>query len=244
MRMNTLTSNTISVSGYGRIAGILYLVIISCGLFTEFVVRSGLIIPGDANQTALNIMANETLFRIGFVSDLIMLLSDFTIAIVFYILLKPISQTLALAAVLARLAMDATLAINLLNHFYAVLLLGGAGYLDVFSPEQLHALVSLFLQAHGVGYSIGLVFFAVHCLILGYLFSRSDLFPKIFSPMLTAAAASYLADSFARFLIAGYNSADYPLIMLPALIAEVSLCFWLLLKGARPQQQLHQLNQA
>jgi hypothetical protein len=220
---------------YGRVAGFLYLIIIVCGLFTEFYVRSSLIVPDDAAQTASNIMANETLFRAGFVSDLIMLLSDLALAIVFYKLLKPVSQTLALAAVATRLAMDATLGINLLNHFYAVLLLGGADYLTAFDSHQLHALVNLFLEAHGIGYSIGLVFFAVHCLILGILFYKSEYFPKLFAFLLASAFVSYMIDSFAKFLIAGYNTADYPVVMLPALIAEVSLCLWLLIKGVRIQ---------
>lgn len=223
-----LSANTLA-----RIAGILYLLIICCGLFTEFFVRSSLILPGDAAATAANILANESLFRIGFASDLIMLLCDVAIAMVFYALLRTVSQTLALAAVVTRLAMDATLAINLLNHFYAILLLGGAEYLQVFDTAQLHALVSLVMQAQGVGYSIGLCFFALHCLVLGYLVYRSGHFPRAFGVLLALAGLSYFIDSFAAFLIPGYSTEDYAFIMLPALIAEVSFCGWLLFRGVR-----------
>lgn len=62
-----------------RIAGVLYLVIIACGLFSELVVRGTLVVPGDAAATAANILAADTLFRVGVVSDLVMFLADVAI---------------------------------------------------------------------------------------------------------------------------------------------------------------------
>jgi len=58
-----------------RVAGVLYLIVIVAGVSAEFFVRQRLIVPGNATATANNIMANELLFRLGFVSDLIMITS-------------------------------------------------------------------------------------------------------------------------------------------------------------------------
>jgi hypothetical protein len=52
---------------------------------------------------------------------------------------------------LARLAMTVIQGINLLPYFIALLLLSGAGYLTVFEPDQLDALVLVFLDAHQYG---------------------------------------------------------------------------------------------
>lgn len=221
----------VSTPTLARLGGLFYLAIIVCGLFTELYVRSELVTIGNASVTANNILANQGLFRLGFVSDLLMLLFDLALALVLYTLLKPVNHTLALCAAFTRLAMDAILATNLLNHFQALLLLSGADYLAVFSETQLHALVSLSMEAHSVGYAIGLVFFAVHCLILSFLLYRSDLFPKIFGILMVLAGISYLVDSMAKFLLPGYDTTDYVFIMIPALIAEVSFCLWLLIKG-------------
>ena len=60
-----------SINKTARIAGFMYLGNIITGIFAQ-VVRSTLIVPGDAGATASNIMAYELLFRFGFVSDLIM----------------------------------------------------------------------------------------------------------------------------------------------------------------------------
>lgn len=231
--MTSAISSTPTQKTLARAAGLLYLAIIVCGLFAELYVRSNLFIPGDATTTTRNIIANQGLFRLGFVSDLIMLLCDLTLVVVFYHLLKPISHTLALAAVLTRTVMDAVLASNLLNHFQPLLLLNNAEYLNVFNEAQLQSLVSLSLETHSIGYAIGLVFFALHCLVLGILICKSEIFPKVLGILLSFAFLSYLVDSFAKFLIADYDTANYPFIMLPALIAEVSLCLWLLIKGTK-----------
>ena len=75
-----------------RVAGLLYLTIIVAGIFAEFFVRASLIVPGDATTTADNIMASEQLFRIGIAGDLIMIMSDVALALIFYILLMIIKN--------------------------------------------------------------------------------------------------------------------------------------------------------
>ena len=219
---------------YARTAGILYLIIIICAGFSEGYVRSSLIVPGDAAATAGNIMASEWLFRVGFVSDLIAFICDLAVAILFYVLLKPVSKTLSLiAAALRLLAHPAIASINLLNHFSVLFLLSGADYLTAFETDQLHALVLLLLSAHKYGYLIGGAFFGVHCFILGYLFVKSDLFPKTLGIMLAIAAAGYLTESFGNFLFPEYEDIFIWIVAVPAVIAELSLCLWLLVKGVK-----------
>jgi len=213
-----------------RIAGLAYVIIIVAGIFAEFFVRSGLVVPGDAAATAQNITASEALFRAGFVSDIVMLLFDVVVALALYVLLKPVNRALALLAALFRVTHTAILGINTLNHFFALLLLSGEGYLGVFNADQLHALVLLFLDAHGYGYLIAQVFFGLHCAVIGYLIFRSGYIPKMLGVLLFAAAFGYLTESFTLFLFPGHEVITYPGLA-AAVIAEVSLCLWLLLKG-------------
>lgn len=237
----TDTTADISMHKVARIAGAGYLIIIIAGIFAELFVRSKLIVPGDASATAHNIMASGGLFRIGFVSDIIMLIFDVVVALALYILLKPVSKSLALLAAFFRLMHSAVYGVTLLNLFFVLLLLSGAGYLGVFQADQLHALAMLFLNAHNIGYLIGLVFFGIHCFILGYLIFRSGYFPKILGILMMIASFGYLTDSFAQFLLSNYK--DYAAIFLlivavPAVVAELSLCLWLLIKGVSiPQEQ-------
>jgi hypothetical protein len=222
-----------------RVAGLLYLTIIVAGIFAEFVVRSSLIVSGDATATANNIMASEGLFRVGIAADLIMIMCDVALALVFYILLKPVSNALALLAAFFRLAQAATLGINLLNLFFALELLSGANYLAGAGADQLGAQALLFLEAHGTGYAIALVFFGFSIMVLGYLIFKSGYFPRILGVLLVLASFGYLIDSFARVLLPTYNNyeATFTLVVFaPAFIAELALCLWLLVKGINVQQ--------
>ena len=225
-----------SFTKLARVAGVLYLTIVVCAGFSEGYVRSTLIAPGDAAATAKNIMTSEWLFRLGFVSDLLAFLSDLVVAILFYVLLKPVSNTLSLIAASFRLlAHPAIASVNLLNHFAAVLLLSGADYLNAFETDQLHALVLFFLNAHRYGYLIGGAFFGLHCAILGYLLFKSELFPSVLGGLLLVASAGYLSESFGNFLFPDYAEILIWVVALPAVIAEVSLCLWLLIKGVKTQ---------
>jgi len=226
----------ISLPKTARVAGFLYLMIIISGIFAEFFVRSSLIVAGDATATANNIMASEGLFRLGIAGDLFMILCDVALALLFYVLLKPVNKSLSLLAAFFRLTQAAVLGVNLLNLLFVLQLLSGADYLAVFGADQLHALVLLFLDAHGIGYSIGLVFFGIQCGVLGYLIYKSDYIPRILGILLIMASAGYLTDSFAKFLLSEYRNYEtlFALVVfLPAFIAELSLCLWLIIKGAK-----------
>jgi hypothetical protein len=211
---------------------VLYLIIIVFGIFSEGFIRSSLLVTGDAAATASNILASQGLFRLGFVADIFMLLSDVAIAVIFYVLLKPVSKTLALMAAAFRLTQAAILSFNLLNYYAALLLLTGTGYTTAFQQNQLNELAMLFLDMHSHGYDLALLFFSLSNFILGYLVIRSALFPAILGYGLIAAAMVYLTGSFSHFLIPDYMSIIEPLYIVP-LITELSFCLWLLVKGIR-----------
>jgi hypothetical protein len=152
--------------------------------------------------------------------------------VLFYVLLKPVSKTLALTAAAFRLTQAAILGLNLLNYYTAILLLSDTGYATAFEADQLNALVMLFLDMHRHGYDLGLLFFGLSSLILGYLVVKSDYFPGILGYGLIAAAVIYLTGSLTLFLFPDYVSLITPMYIVP-LIAELSFCLWLLVKGVR-----------
>jgi hypothetical protein len=220
---------------YARVAGVLYLIIIVFGIFGELFVRSGLIVSGDAAAASANIVASSGLFRLGFLADSIMFLSDVALAVLLYVLLKPVSKTVSLIAMCFRLAQAAVLALNLLHYHAAMLLLSGSSYSRAFGADQIDALASFFLDLHGHGYDLGLLLFAVHCLLLGYLVINSGYLPKFLGVLLVAAGFTYLIGSYTRFLFPDYVTLVSP-IYIVAIISEVSLCLWLLVRGVNVRQ--------
>lgn len=216
-----------------RVAGLLYLVIITFGIFAEVVVRSRLIVDGGAQETAANILDSQWLFRMGFAADLVVFLCDVALAIVLYFLFRPVSRVLSLLASAFRLTQTAIIGLNLLNMFGALLILRDADYLGRFGPGESEALASLMLDLHKYGYTLGLTFFGVSTLVIAYLTLQSRVVPKALGALLALAGLGYLADSSAFFLVPGYNGAVSPILLAPALLGEVWFAFWLLLKGRR-----------
>lgn len=225
----------ISTKTYARITGVLYLVIIVFGLFSEIGVRSKLIVRDDIAATAKNIIASEMLFRIGFASDLLIFLCDVAAAIFLYILLRHVSKTGSLVSAGFRLTGTAIYGVNLLNYFAALLLLSGTKYLSSFEPGQLNSLAFLFLDIHRHGYDLGLVFFGLHCLFMGYLLYESDYFPTVLGILMYLAGIGYVVGSFTLFIVPRFSAAIAPIYIAP-LIGELSLCLWLLIKGIRSKQ--------
>jgi len=214
-----------------RIAGLIYLILIIAGVFANLFVRSSLIVPGDAAATANNIMANEGLFRLAYMSDLIMITCMVLLPLVLYVLLKPVNKNMALLMVIFALVSVPIMYTNMLNHFAPLLLLSGADYLTVFAADQLNAQVMLFLNLHTAGYNV--IYFGLWLLPLGYLIYRSGYFPRILGVLLMIACFGFLIQSFAFFLLPpSYVVITYPGTVV-GILGEFGFCGWLLLKGAK-----------
>ena len=215
---------------YARTGGVLYLIIIAAGLFDE-AVRDNAIVSRDATATANHVMASELLFRVSIAGDLVKLACAVALALIFYVLLRPVSKNLALLAAFLNLVSIAVEAAYNLYLFAALFLLGGADYLRAFEPHQLHALAYLALKSHDQGFAISLVFFGCQCLVLGVLIFRSGYLPKILGVLMQIAGVCYLVNSFVLFLSPGFAGLIFPAIMIPAFIGESSVCLWFIVRG-------------
>jgi len=217
-----------SIKTTARIGGVLYLVLIFVGMFAVIFVRDKLIVPGDPTATANNIMASRLLWRTGIVADLIMHVLDIPIMLVIYILLKPVNKNLALLALLFNLIQTAVLVANKLNLIAALLPLESVDYLQTLDPYQLHAQAYLSIKLHDIGFGVGLIFFGFTCLVNGYLIFRSGYLPRIIGFLMQIAGLCYLTNSFILLLVPKSASVIF---MVPCLVAELSFCLWLIVKG-------------
>ncbi len=214
------------------VAGLGLLVMMIPGMFANLFVLERFIVPGDAATTANNIMANESLFRIGICGLVVVLVLDVLVAWALYVFLKPVHKSLSLLAAWFRLLYVATLGIALANLFGVLGLLSGADSLTGFGTDQLHAQVMSFANAFGYGENIAYVFFSLHLLILGYLVFKSGYsgyIPKILGVLLIIAGFGYLIDNFGRLLVPTYDAT----IAYFTFIGEPLFMLWLLWKGAK-----------
>ncbi|HZF10651.1 MAG TPA: DUF4386 domain-containing protein [Thermoanaerobaculia bacterium] len=221
---------------YARIGGWLYLIIIVAGLFGEAFVRDKLIVSGDAMATARNLRSSELLWRLGIAGNLVHLSCAVALALVFYVLLRPVSKNLALLATFFGLVSITLEAASKLVLIAALFPLGKAEYLKVFQPEQLAALAYLSIKSHGFGFGVSLIFFGWACLVLGYLIFRSGYLPRVIGVLMQIAGVCYLVNSFALILAPKVADLLFPAVLVPAFIGEASFCVWLIVKGVNVEK--------
>jgi hypothetical protein len=212
-----------------RVTGLLYLVLAVFGMFSAMVVES-LVVPGDAPATADSILGSPLLFGSSLVTWLAIVVADVAISVTFYLLLRPVSHTLSLLAAAFRLVYSAVLAAVLLNLFDAFRLLTGAQGAAGLGEQQRQAMALAALDTFSAGFLLALVLF-VHLLTLGPLLHRSRYVPRVFGALLVAAGVGYIADSLAGLLIAGHGGLVSAVLLTPAVVGELGLTAWLLLRG-------------
>lgn len=215
-----------------RLAGLLYLIIILGAGSSEMLVRSALVVGGDPAATAANISGAWGLYRFGFAADLVAFVSDVALAGLLYLMLRAVNPTVALIALSLRLVQSAVLGANLAFPLGAAVLLGGFGATPVADPATAQGFALALLEMHKYGYNVALVFFGVHCLLLGWLFWRSGLVPRLIGGLLVAGGVGYLVDCFTSFLAPQWHPNVVPVLVAPVL-GEVSICLWLLIRGVR-----------
>jgi len=216
-----------------RIVGLLYLLLMVTGMFAEFFARGQLIVAGDAVQTARNIAESERLFRMGVVSNLITFAGDVALAVALYVVLRPVSNSLALVATFWRLVESAVLGVTAFFDFAALVLLSGADYLRVFDTEQLQALARAFISVQGAGYRIGLVFLGLGSIVFAYLWFKSRYIPRALSGLGIFASLLLTIVSLGIMVFPKLAPVVTPLYFAPMFFFEVGLGLWLLIKGIR-----------
>ena len=220
---------------------ILYPIWAVVGLFSIIYVPITLIVVEDAAATASNILANESLFRMGIAGSLITQLIFIFVVLVLYKLLKPVNKNHALLMVIFALVGVPIAMLNELNQFAALLLSSGADYLTVFTADQLQALVPLFLDLHEHGINIAGIFWGLWLFPIGYLVFKSGYIPRILGVLLIIGCFGYLIDS---VLFSLFPSVDVTIGMF-TWWGEILFPLWLLIKGVNVKQwEKHTLESA
>jgi len=169
------------------------------------------------------------LFRWGFVADLINFVVGIPTILIIYHFFKKSNKIIVQIALALVIIQTAIIAVNLLNQITPLLLLGNETYLNSFQPNQLATLSLLSLNIQSLGYGIGLVFFGVYCILIGYVIFKTNAIPKIIGLAYAIAGLCYLINSFTMFLSKGFENPLFVYLAIPIFIGELSLCLWLLI---------------
>jgi hypothetical protein len=222
-----------------RIAGLLYFIIILMGMFSILYVPSKLIVWDNPATTFQNIVASETLFRLGILSELIAYTAWILLPLVLYKLLRPVNKTIAIVMLAFALIISPLAFVNIGNKFAVLTLIDKVGYLKIFTIEQLQMQVLLYLRYYNNGNTIASLFWGLWLLPFGYLVFKSGFLPKILGVLLMVGCFGYLIDLVAGFLFSNYHEtvvASY--IRIPGSAGELGICLWLLIMGVERKKNI------
>ncbi len=218
-----------------RVAGFTYLFTFAIVVFSNFAIHDRLNVAGNAAATAQNILAHETLFRIGIACDLVYCIGVVILLTALYVILEPVNRGLALLAALWKLVYALAWVFMTLKFFDALRLLYPAAYLRVFETERLQALAKLYLSARFDRYYGGLLFYALGGTVSSYLFLKSNYIPKVLAASGVIAFAWCAACTFVFLIFPDFTRiVNLWWFDTPMGLFELASGFWLLFKGLRP----------
>jgi hypothetical protein len=225
-----------STKNPGRFAGSLYLLASLVGFFAMMYVPSKLIVHGNAAATASNILASETLFRLGIAGELIGQTGFIFVALALYELLKGVNRRQASLMVILLVVQIPIAFLNELNYIAALNLVRGADFLSIVEKPQRDALAMLFLDLHFHGYVVNEIFWGLWLLPLALLVYRSRFLPRFLGVWLALAGFAWVILSLTGVLFPQHYEKVFTFTQ-PAIFGEIAFMFWLVVKGAKPPAQ-------
>ena len=218
-----------------RVAGVAGLLAFILVVFGNYVLLEPLVVPRNAADTARNILAHQTQFRVALICFITYGIGAIVLLTALYVVLAPVNRGLALAGALFRLVFVILWLIAPLNSLAALRLLGDASYLKVFEPERLQALARVQIAGSFDDYYVGLPFFGLAATVCAWLWWKSNYIPKGLSLFGVISSAWCVFCAFVYLIFPNFNKIvnDY-IFDSPMALFELVVSFWLLVKGLRP----------
>jgi len=236
MTIDTIDNSQRTAARVAGFSGLFAMVIV---VFANYALLNPLIVPGNAVETARNIMAHETQFRVIVVCFLTYSASVVVLLTALYVILRPVNRGLAFVGALFRLVFALLWLLTTLNMLSSLRLLHGASYLGVFEADRLQALGRLYLSANFDDYYVGLPFFGLAATVCSYLWLKSRYIPRALAAFGVISSVWCVICAFAFLIFPNFNKTvnDYWFDS-PMAIFEMVLSFWLLFKGIRNRGQI------
>ena len=227
------TASPKSLRRMSRASGELYASVFLLAPLGFIVGKMAVTSPGPGRAAAEELAANESLYRIGMVAEIGVVIVELVLAALLYALVRPVSRSLALGAALTRAAEAIVQAINLFPATVALAAATGTGvYADV-SLDSRDLVVRGAMDTYEMGIYIWGIPFALHVLFLGLLVVRSGVMPKLIGWAMVVASAGYFADSLAPIGLPAASSVTENFVLIVAIPAELAFAVWLIAKGLR-----------
>ncbi len=214
--------------------------IIGNGFYLEKVLEKG-----NWLLTYQNILEYPLTFRIGISSWFVVIICDVIVAWGIYLLFRSTNKELALLTAWMRIIFASIYAIGFLQLFELSTLIHDNDYINSFHQNQLVTQTMLSIKHYDSYVNLSFLFFGLHIGLLAYLILRSKLISRLIGYALIIACIGYLINSFGSFISKDFANNQYLFIVfvaIPAIISELSLTIFLIVKNKEISQQLQESN--
>ena len=232
---------TNSLKRTARLAGLLWLLGAATASFGLVYVRPKLIVFADAATTANNILANESLFRLGIAGNLLGQIFLLFFGITAYRLFKQVDKTWTSVFLTFVLISAAIAIVNSLNNIAVLVVLSKVDYLNVFGQEQLNALMMIFLRLNNLGIGLAELFLSPYLFALGLLVIKSKFLPRLLGILPIIGSFGFLINTFTKILVPQFYPAIFTQLAIfgGSLLLPTILC--LLIEGIKEQPQMSEV---
>jgi hypothetical protein len=223
------------------VSGIAIVIMTIAAVVATDITIGGLIEENNGPETLKNISASKTIFNTGVLSWLIILICDVFAAWGLYIFFIHVSKNLSLMTAWFRLVYVAMLAVSIFNLIYVYLLIHQPGMSSSEISGQLSEKVMFYLNAFDRMFSVSLIVFGIHILLLGYMIYKSDYIPKILGIVLIVAFGGYAIPNISNLLFPDYKDVMVVVewIFIIPMLGEVALGIWLLIISLKQSPNLN-----
>lgn len=217
----------ISISKISRIIGALFILILLVPILNWTLILSDFISEDNALRTAQNILANESLFRLNIINQILTAIIILLLSFLLYGLLKTANRNLALLGFTFRFIELILTLVIAFGHFILVLTVKDQSLWTLNEPEIL-SVIELILKNHIQITAIPGIFFALGMVIFSYLFLISKIIPKKLSLF---GIISYLL--ICIYDTAGIRFPGFTELVITQIIFTVPMCIFQITIGIR-----------
>jgi hypothetical protein len=215
----------ISLRTAAVIAGFGYL--LSPVSYAEFTLMPKLVVDHNIDQTIQNITAHPQLFVAAIFCYLVTFIEDIILAWALYVLLAPVNRAVSLLTAWFRLIYTAVALFGWLNLLTVHRLLTTPDLQTLFGSGPLRAQVQLLLNSFRYDWSISLIIFGIHLVLLGCLIFCSGYIPKLLGILLVIDGLGWITDSIQPYFFPNAHLG----FLFVTFFGEAVLMLWLLIFG-------------
>lgn len=223
--------NTIKKSAL--FSGISILVMAVIAGYTFGYIHSNLVIQNDPAGTLQNLRTMGSLFKREITGWVAILILDIIASLSLYFYFRDVNKNMSFMSAIFRLVYSSFLGIAI---FKLVKISGYISNTPGASIESMSHEVMMNLAAFEKFWSIGLIVFGFHLIMLGILALQSRYVPQIWGILLLLAAVIYISIHSLKQTTVSYEeqlATMENVLSLPMALGEVGFAFWLVIKGGK-----------